>query len=325
MKLRGHYLVLLVPIVLTLGCGQGAEQAEDQTIPADETTTMEADIAAFRTHVREWDAALTTGSGDAAAALFGANPVVMPPYQPARVGAQDIAAFFEEFFAQGTLMLVNTEKDIYIADDISLSHGTYTLTIEGEETTEDVGKWINIAQKQVDGSFKTIRTLWNTDIPIGGSPPPGAEAIGVGATAPEIDSSVCAASHETVTQSFIDAFVAGDVETVTALHTENTLRLPPGMEAFQGRADLAAYFQSYVDNFETRELTLSDESHLVAGDRAASSGAFQFAYTPTGGGETIAGVGKYLIVSQLGDDGCWRADWVIWNGNDPPPDTGVTG
>ena len=318
MKPRVHHVAFCAIAILAFGCQQAADQA-DQATTDEGAISTEADVAALHEHVYNWATTMTANDLEGTIALYGENPVAMPPFQTSKAGVEEIRSYFEEFYAQGTIAATVAPTEVYAADGWTFSYGTYSLTItpEGGNPVEDVGKWVDIGQRQPDGSFRTVRNLWNSDAPPPGAEPPLGANMEVGDVAAPT-TTACVESLESVVQTFIDAFVAGDFDTAVALHTDDNLRLPPGVPLFQGQAALTTYFQLWDDAFETRELSISDEGHRQTGDRGASWGNFDYNYTPTGGGDPITGNGKYMFISEKGDDGCWRADWVTWNANEPP-------
>jgi ketosteroid isomerase-like protein len=52
--------------------------------------------------------------------------------------------------------------------DLAVVRGTHTMTImiEGIPPFEEVGKWVEIRQKQADGSWLIHRDIYNSDLPL---------------------------------------------------------------------------------------------------------------------------------------------------------------
>lgn len=319
MKVRAPHVVLSLLVIVSFACAPPAEQ---EAPAAEEVVSTEADVEAFHELVRRWDAGLNAKDADAILALYAEDPVMMAPFGPAQVGKEAIRAWLEDLFSQGDLKVTNWPSDVRVAEDWSFSHGTYSLTLtpEGEgEPHEETGKWVALSERQADGSWSMVRNVWNTDSPPPGSPPPPGAEGGEAEEVPAPETAPCVESLEGGDRAFVGAFVAGDVATLVALHSDSGMRLPPGMPAVVGKPALTSFFQSYVDLFEPRDLTVTQQGHGVAGDWGASWGAYEVAFTGRDSGETVPGNGKYIAVGSRHADGCWRTEWVLWNSDNPPP------
>ena len=80
-----------------------------------------------------------------------------------------------------------------------------------------------------------------------------------------------------------------------------------------------AYLQSEADRYSDRTLELMDRGEEVDGDLGYAWGRYHVAYKFADGSGAIDTEGKYVTVSQKGEDGCWRNQWVLWNSDSPWP------
>ena len=71
-------------------------------------------------------------------------------------------------FEKYTHELTVSQDESQAADGWAFGQGTYQLKLtpkgRGKEI-EDAGKWLNLIQRQPDGSWKIARHIWNSDKP----------------------------------------------------------------------------------------------------------------------------------------------------------------
>jgi uncharacterized protein (TIGR02246 family) len=104
--------------------------------------------------------ATTCNSGDFAGwiSLWDDEGIQMPPDAPHRVGKEAIREGMQEMFDQFNIsgMVIQTEE-IRILGDLAYSHGTYEYEMTpkaGGRTKRFSGKFLDIVEKQADGSWK---------------------------------------------------------------------------------------------------------------------------------------------------------------------------
>lgn len=117
---------------------------------------------------------------------------------------------------------------------------------------------------------------------------------------------------EEVRRTYMDAVNAGDADAVAALHTEDALHLPAGMPSVEGRSSIRELTASSLERmppgarfaFEPREVRVADGWAVERGVTEAAEGF------PSG---------KYVMLYEREEDGCWRISWSITNSDEPPP------
>ena len=307
--------VVLVFMAFGVACAPPA--VEEQAAPAQAVETAMSPEDVFNDLAVRWDAGMNAADPDAMLALYAAEgSAVMPPDQPAVMGAEAMRAFFESFFAAGDATVTNYVESVIADGDLMAGKGSYTLemtTADGETATQS-GNWVSVLGKQADGSYATIRNIWNRDAPLPGEPEPRP----IAESGPEAAAdAACYKSPTALDQGFETSLEAGDLAALVAAHTETGSRIPPDMPEIAGRAQVAAYFVSRMEPFSERVLDLTEIGEMTDGSVGMTHGRFMFDYTPAAGGDHAVGEGKYLAVSQRGDDGCWRLHWVLWNPDAP--------
>ena len=140
-----------------------------------QVTSIVPDSAAVRHAIDDDNARFVDAfkRGDAAglASHYGDSAVVMLANAPALEGTAAIKQGLTEFF--GNVSVPNfhvTTHDIIINPDYAIERGTYEMTIHpksgaGSDIT-DRGKYITVWELQLDGSWKIIRDISNSDNPL---------------------------------------------------------------------------------------------------------------------------------------------------------------
>ena len=287
--------------------------------PAPEETPMMPAREAASKMVVDWDNAMRTGEVDGAVALYTPdNSAIMPPDVPGQSGPEGLAAHFTTMFENGGLEVTNREFGVLESGSLVAVQGAYTLTtpVGGDEYRDETGKWICIGKRTEDGSLAIVRNIWNRD-----APPPGAAPVrGFGESGPAAAADApCLQSPTEVDDAFVSNWIEGNTAVLVANHADRASRMPPGQPAVDGRDRIAAYLQSEVDAYSQRELELMDRGEEVDGDLGYAWGRYRIAYKLAKGGGAIDNEGKYVTVSQKGEDGCWRNVWVLWNSDSPWP------
>ncbi len=137
-----------------------------------ETAEAEADVEAINSLRNEFIALDNASDAAGLASLYTNDAVLMPPNEAAVTGNQAIESWFQTTFDQFTTEFTVASEELEVVGDWAFDWGAYMTALTpraGGEPTEDRGKYIVILRKQVDGSWRIARDIWNSD-----NPPPGA-------------------------------------------------------------------------------------------------------------------------------------------------------
>jgi len=150
-------------LVLSVGC-QG---------PAG---LSEADRTAIRQAVETFVKAVNAREWKAAAAVLAEDAILMPPNQAAAQGTAAILAWLEAFPPHSTLQCQVLELEG--RGDLAYARETCSLTVTpaGAAPIEDRVKLLALWRKQADGSWKCVRDIWNSDLPLPAPEKPAAPA-----------------------------------------------------------------------------------------------------------------------------------------------------
>lgn len=137
-----------------------------------------ADEAAIRANTVAWATAYNSGDGEAMAAQYAEDAVLLPPNAPAASGRAAIREFLETD-SQGTRaagLTFNLPGDgpVQVSGDLGYESGSFTAT-DASGATVASGKYIGVFNRK-DGKWLLVRDTWNTDAPPAPAAVPAAEA-----------------------------------------------------------------------------------------------------------------------------------------------------
>ena len=130
---------------------------------------MVSDVAQVYKLWNEYAAAANDGDMARWIALWSDDGIQMAPGAPRRVGKAEIRREMQPLFDlfDTSKMIIHTEE-VRILGDRAYSHGTYEFEItpkEGGKTKSCSGKFLDILEKQVDGSWKIAIDCHNCNAP----------------------------------------------------------------------------------------------------------------------------------------------------------------
>ncbi len=126
------------------------------------------------------------------------------------------------------------------------------------------------------------------------------------------------AAIQAVSDAFVEAIVAGDVDSVAALYTEDAVFMPPGHPPVRGRAAIREFLAGFppVESLELRNDEI--EGRL---DLAYVRGTLIMTLMPEGASEAMVDTGKYIEIRKRQPDGSWPLAVDIFNSSRSPEAT----
>jgi ketosteroid isomerase-like protein len=122
-------------------------------------------VAIMRTRA-ELLAAVNASDADRCLAVWAADGVLMPPHHPSVQGHEAIGEYFRDLFSQSTFRFTFTSSHLHLAGDTALERVTYTAIMwsrSGASPIADVGKALHVYGRQLNGSWKLMQDIWNSD------------------------------------------------------------------------------------------------------------------------------------------------------------------
>jgi len=119
------------------------------------------------------------------------------------------------------------------------------------------------------------------------------------------------------TEEYIQAWRSADWVTLTALHTEDAVIMPPNQSMVQGRDEIQASNEASPVPVEANLTIVEIDGR---GDLAYVRGTYSITVQPEGVPEPIQDTGKYLEIRRKQEDGSWLITIDIWNSDLPLPE-----
>jgi uncharacterized protein (TIGR02246 family) len=117
--------------------------------------------------------------------------------------------------------------------------------------------------------------------------------------------------------AFDNPYNAGNAEAlVSAVYTNDAVRLEPNQKALTGKDAIRGSFQRYFEQYaaEGRDVT---EDVRVSGDLAVVRGTYKGKTSLKAGGFSSQDKGKWVSALQRQADGSWKCFWDIFNSDLP--------
>ncbi len=164
-------LVAALAIPLMLGACAPAE-SDEGAMEADAGMAEPVDTLAAASAVQglvdEFLSAFNAGDASAASSIYAEDIVQMRPYGPVLEGREATIASVQEFldqFSTPPTQTANTDE-VIVRGDLAIARGTWAVQTALEtgaagDSTE--GKWLMVARRQGDGSWKISRWIWNQE------------------------------------------------------------------------------------------------------------------------------------------------------------------
>ena len=165
--MRIFSFLFLGTVFFALSCAiQPAEEAV-----VDDTAQKEADIQAINTVAELWDEADAAGDVDALMSLVTDDFIRMEPNKPAIVGKEAFRESLQqpsndEYSLQDAKDVI---EEIRLAGDWAYVRGSWSGTVvlkAGGDPIHVTSKWMDIRERQKDGSWKISRASVNEDAPL---------------------------------------------------------------------------------------------------------------------------------------------------------------
>jgi ketosteroid isomerase-like protein len=132
-----------------------------------------ADVEAERAALREADAAYTQAVAakdvERWSAFYTADAKLYPPNDSTVTGIDAIRAFGAEFTAMPNFSATfhPLEVDVGSGGDLGYTLNHYVITVDGPDgrPVTEQGRDFHVWRKQVDGSWKVVIDIWNSEQP----------------------------------------------------------------------------------------------------------------------------------------------------------------
>ncbi|NBC65458.1 MAG: SgcJ/EcaC family oxidoreductase [Bacteroidetes bacterium] len=97
---------------------------------------------------------------------FTEDAILMAPGVPAMEGREAVRNYYQSIFDEYETELVSYYEEIKIDGDLAYGRGVAKVTLiptNGTESSSSTSKYLNILQRQPDGTWKTTHDIWNSN------------------------------------------------------------------------------------------------------------------------------------------------------------------
>jgi uncharacterized protein (TIGR02246 family) len=131
---------------------------------ADTTSAIEKDL---RNLDDQWSAAGEAKDIDKVVSFYSDDAVVMPPNAPAATTKDAIRKIWKDLLTDAKITWKTKKVEVAQSGDLACLSGTYEVTLNDPsgKSVNDRGKYVELWEKQADGTWKCGADIWNSDLP----------------------------------------------------------------------------------------------------------------------------------------------------------------
>jgi ketosteroid isomerase-like protein len=120
---------------------------------------------------------------------------------------------------------------------------------------------------------------------------------------------------ERFTETFLDAYNAGDAAGAASFYAENAVYMPMHHPAVAGRPEIESYHRKMMAQFSPT-FSLTPEETIESGGLIVQRGGY-IVLLEQGDGGVVEDAGKYVIVCEESSEGALQILWDIDNSDFP--------
>ena len=115
----------------------------------------------------QWSAAAAAKDVDKTVSFYSDDAVVMPPNAPSATTKEAIRALWKDLLTDAKISWKTKKVEVAQSGDLACLSGTYEVTLNDPsgKPVNDRGKYVEVWEKQADGTWKCGADIWNSDLP----------------------------------------------------------------------------------------------------------------------------------------------------------------
>jgi uncharacterized protein (TIGR02246 family) len=129
------------------------------------------------------------------------------------------------------------------------------------------------------------------------------------------------AGVDSASKRLVAALRANDSDSLMALMADDVVLMPPNEAVLRGKAGVRAWYDGFLTQLRTTDLTITDREVLVGPEWTTEVASFEWTLAPVGGGPSAAERGSYVQVWHHEADGRWLFARELWNSTAPAETT----
>ncbi|MCC5942081.1 MAG: SgcJ/EcaC family oxidoreductase [Balneolaceae bacterium] len=152
MKLNYFSVLLIVFAIAAKGCAK------------ESSINNPADIKAIEEVSAERAKAFNNGDAEGIAIHFTDTGVLMAPGSPAKIGRNAVREYYQGIFDEFSNSLNSYYEEVRVSGNLAIGQGVaevISVPHEGGDTLYSTSKYINILERQPNGTWQTTHDIWN--------------------------------------------------------------------------------------------------------------------------------------------------------------------
>ena len=125
------------------------------------------------------------------------------------------------------------------------------------------------------------------------------------------------AGVDSAANRLLRALGTNDSDSLMVLMAEDVVLMPPNEAVLRGKAAVRAWYDQFLTQLRTSNLTITDREVLIGGEWATELAAFEWTLVPVAGGPAVTERGSYGQVWHREPDGRWLFARELWNSTTP--------
>ena len=143
----------MILLVISLTCCEKSGTQDDAS-----------DVAEIKALSATRAKAFNEGNADDIAAAFTENGTLMAPDMTSMTGREAVRVYYQSIFDQYRTFLESGYKEVKVSGNLAYGVGYAKVKLvphNGGDTLVSTAKYVNILQRQDDGSWLTTHDIWN--------------------------------------------------------------------------------------------------------------------------------------------------------------------
>jgi uncharacterized protein (TIGR02246 family) len=152
-----HKLTMVIMTLVTIGLA-----ACDKRAKHDEAR----DIAEIKALSATRAKAFSDGNANVIAAAFAETGILMAPGMNSTTGREAVREYYQDIFDQYKTFLESGYEEVKVSGDLAYGRGYAQVKLvlhSGGDTLVSTAKYINILERQENGSWLTTHDIWNAN------------------------------------------------------------------------------------------------------------------------------------------------------------------
>jgi ketosteroid isomerase-like protein len=128
-----------------------------------------------------------------------------------------------------------------------------------------------------------------------------------------LDRATLQAGVDSAANRLLSALRTNASDSLMVLMADDVVLMPPNEAILKGKAAVRAWYDQFLTQLRTSNLTITDREVLIGGEWATELAAFEWTMVPVAGGPSVTERGSYGQVWRHEPDGRWLFARELWN------------